>query len=70
MNNMLDNNEESPVVEKVSLNDINQEKMNQDAEENSAVNNLYNAMMALNEEEIKKAIAYVKSRLDILNKHK
>lgn len=68
--NIPNNNEPSPVVEKVSLKDVKTEKNKQNFETNPILNDLFNSMLALNEEELKQAIAYVQSRLDILNKYK
>ena len=68
--NMINNNESSPVVEKVSLKEVKSEKEKQNLETNPLLNDLFNSMLALNEEELNQAMAYVKSRLEILDKYK
>ena len=56
----------APVIEKVSLEDLDQERINLDLEDDNLVNNLIKSMLALNEEELKKAIDYLDKKIEIL----
>lgn len=56
----------APVIEKVSLEDLDQERLNLDLEDDNLVNNLIKSMLALNEEELKKAIDYLDKKIEIL----
>ena len=56
----------APVIEKVSLEDLGQERLNLDLEDDNLVNNLIKSMLALNEEELKKAIDYLDKKIEIL----
>ena len=72
MDNEIINEEQqpAPVIEKVAISDLNQERTMLDLEEDNVVNNLIKSMLALNEEELKKAIAYVEKKLEILKNRK
>jgi len=56
----------APVIEKVSIKDLDQERLNLDLEDDNRVNNLIKSMLALNEEELKKAIEYLDKKIEIL----
>jgi hypothetical protein len=56
----------APVIEKVSIKDLDQERLNLDLEDDNLVNNLIKSMLALNEEELKKAIEYLDKKIEIL----
>ena len=56
----------APVIEKVSIKDLDQERLNLDLEDDHLVNNLIKSMLALNEEELKKAIEYLDKKIEIL----
>ena len=56
----------APVIEKVSIKDLDQERLNLDLEDDNLVNNLIKSMLALNEEELKKAIDYLDKKIEIL----
>ncbi|MBQ7917873.1 MAG: hypothetical protein IJ310_03545 [Clostridia bacterium] len=69
MENEIINEEEqqpAPVIEKVSIKDLDQERLNLDLEDDNLVNNLIKSMLALNEEELKKAIEYLDKKIEIL----
>lgn len=68
--NLINNNEPTPVVEKVSIKTVRQEKASVEAENNEVINNLVNSALSMNEEEIQKAIAFVQKKIDILKKIK
>lgn len=56
----------APVIEKVSIKDLDQERLNLDLEDDNLVNNLIKSMLALNEEELRKAIDYLDKKIEIL----
>ena len=67
--NEIINDEEqqpAPVIEKVSIEDLDEERLNLDLEEDNLVNNLIKSMLALNEEDTKKAIEYLNKKIEIL----
>ena len=69
MENEIINDEEqqpAPVIEKVSIKDLDEERLNLDLEEDNLVNNLIKSMLALNEEDTKKAIEYLNKKIEIL----
>ena len=68
-NNNL-NNETAPVVEKVSLKQVKQEKAQASIEENEVLNKLVNSALAMTDEERLKAIAFLDKKLQILKKLK
>lgn len=70
MENELINKEPAPVVEKVSVKDLNEEKNKIDFEEDSPVNNLIRTAMALSDEDLDKALAFVNKKLEILKNKK
>ena len=65
-NNMLENEQPAAVVEKISIKDINAEKNKIELEENTPVNNFIRAAMALSDEDLDKAIAFVNKKLEKL----
>lgn len=64
------NEQPAPVVEKISVEELKQEQNKLDLEENTPINNLIKSMMALEGEELDKAIAFVNKKLEILKKLK
>ena len=64
------NNETAPVVEKVSLKQVKQEKAQASIEENEILNKLVNSALAMTNEERLKAIAFLDRKLQILKKLK
>lgn len=69
-NNDLTTQEPAPVIEKVSLKELNQEQNALNLEEDTPINNLIKSMMALEGEDLDKAIAFVEKKLEILRKLK
>ena len=69
-NEIINEEQPAPVIEKVSLEDLDQERVMLDLEENNLVNNLIKSMLALNDEELKKAINYLDKKIEILKKIK
>ena len=67
MENKINNNS-TAAVEKVSLKQIKQEKESIAASEDKVVTDLINAVLALNEEELDMAIAFVNKKLEKLEK--
>ncbi len=70
MENELLNGEPAPIVEKVTLKDVRNEKEKIDFEEDTPVNNFIKAAMALNDKELDKAIAFINKKLEILKNKK
>lgn len=70
MENELINNEPAPTVEKVSVKDLKNEKSKIELEQNTPVNNFVKAAMALSDEDLDKAIAFVNKKLEILKNKK
>ena len=66
-NEIINEEQPAPIIEKVSTTDLNQERVKLDLEEDNVVNNLIKSMLALNKEELKKAIAYVEKKIAILD---
>ena len=66
MENELLNNEPAPVVEKVTIKDVKEEKEKIDFNEDTPVNNFVKAAMALNDKELDKAIAFINKKLEKL----
>lgn len=64
------NNETAPVVEKVSLKQVKQEKAQASIEENEVLSKLVNSALAMTDEERLKAIAFLDRKLQILKKLK
>lgn len=69
-NNDLTTQEPAPVIEKVSLEEINHEQDVLDLEEDTPINNLIKSMMALEGKDLDRAIAFVEKKLEILKKLK
>lgn len=67
MENKINNNS-TAAVEKVSLKQIKQEKESIAASEDKVVTDLINAVLALNDEELDMAIAFVNKKLEKLEK--
>lgn len=68
--NLINNEKPAPAVEKVSMKTVKQEKALASAENDEIINNLINSALAMNEEELQKAIAFVQKKIDILKKIK
>ena len=61
--NNINEQQPSPIIEKVSIKDIDIEKTKVSLEEDSPVNNFVKAAMALNDEELDLAITFLKNKL-------
>ncbi len=59
-----------PVIEKVTLKEIEEENNKLSPEEQQLSDELANAVLAMNEEELQKAIAFVKKKIEILKNRK
>ena len=68
-NNDIKNNQ-SPTVEKISIKEIKSEQSKLDLEENTPVNNFIRAAMALSDEELDKAVAFINKKLEKLRNFK
>lgn len=64
--NLINSEQPAPVVEKVSLKEIEEEKNQLSPEEKKVVDRLINATLALKGESLDKAIAFVNKKLEIL----
>ncbi|MBR3885064.1 MAG: hypothetical protein IKJ33_01165 [Clostridia bacterium] len=69
-NEIINEEQPAPVIEKVSLEDLDQERVMLDLEEDNLVNNLIKSMLALNNEELTKAIDYLDKKIEVLKKLK
>lgn len=70
MENELINNEPAPTVEKVSIKDLKDEKSKIELEQDTPVNNFVKTAMALSDEDLDKALAFVNKKLKILKNKK
>lgn len=59
-----------PVIEKVTLKEIEEENNKLSPEDQQLSDELANAVLAMNEEELQKAIAFIKKKLEILKNRK
>lgn len=66
----LNNEQPAPTIEKISTKEIKNEQVKLDLEEDTPINNLIKSMIALEGEDLDKAIALVEKKLDILKKLK
>ena len=70
-NNELNETEQpAPVIEKVSLKNIETERNDIELEADDPINNLIKAALELDEEYLKKAIAFIDKKLEILKNKK
>ncbi len=69
-NENLINEQQAPVVEKVSAEAMTNEQAETQPATSSAFSDLIDSMLALNDKEIKKAIAYVEKQMEKLKKGK
>ena len=70
-NNELNETEQpAPVIEKVSLKNIETERNDIELEADDPINNLIKAALELDEEDLKKAIAFIDKKLGILKNKK
>lgn len=70
-NNELNETEQpAPVIEKVSLKNIETERNDIELEADDPINNLIKAALELDEEDLKKAIAFINKKLEILKNKK
>ncbi len=69
-NEIINEEQPAPIIEKVSLEDLDQERVMLDLEEDNLVNNLIKSMLALNSDELSKAIDYLDKKIEILKKLK
>lgn len=67
-NENLINDQPTPVIEKVSLKEIQEENNKLSPEEQQLANELAESVMAMNEDELKKAVAFLDKKLEILKK--
>lgn len=65
-NENMNNEQPAPVVEKVSLKEIQQEKTKVNLDEDTPFNRLLKAAMALEGDDIKKAQAYLEKKIEKL----
>ena len=65
-NEIINEEQPAPVIEKISTDILDQERAMLDLEEDTVVNGLIKSMLALNGEELKKAISYVEKKLETL----
>jgi len=70
MENELINNEPAPTVEKVSIKDLKDEKSKIELEQDTPVNNFVKTAMALSDEDLDKALAFVNKKLKLLKNKK
>lgn len=66
----LDNGQPAPTIEKISTKEIRNEQVKLDLEEDTPINSLIKSIMALEGEDLDKAIALVERKLEILKKLK
>lgn len=59
-----------PAIEKVTLKEIEEENNKLSPEDQQLSDELANAVLAMNEEELQKAIAFIKKKLEILKNRK
>lgn len=64
------NNQPAPVVEKVAKKVLKTEKNKIDVESNKVVNDFINTVMALSDEDLEKALAFVNKKVELLKKLK
>lgn len=69
-NENLVNEQPTPVVEKVTLKDIEEENNKLSPEEQQLADELAASVLAMNEEELQKANAFLKKKLEILKNRK
>lgn len=69
-NNINDLNQPAPSIEKVSVAELRQEQSNLDLEADTPINNLIKSMLALEGEDLDKALVFVKKKLEILKNRK
>lgn len=60
----------APVIEKVSLQEIEKEQHKLSPEEQQLADKLAKSVLNMNEQELKKAIAFVKKKIEILKNMK
>ena len=56
-NEVINEEQPAPVIEKISTSELTQERINLELEEDDVINNLIKSMLDLNNEELEKAIA-------------
>lgn len=59
-------NQPAPVVEKVAKNVLKTEKTKLEIENNKVVNDFINTVMALSDEDLEKALAFVNKKVEML----
>ncbi len=62
------NNQPAPVVEKVAKKVLKTEKTKLEIENNKVVNDFINTVMALSDEDLEKALAFVNKKVEQLKK--
>ena len=69
-NEKIENEQQTPVIEKVSLKNIEAERAELEMDEDNPFDELIETSLKLNDEDLDKAIAFIKKKLDILNNKK
>lgn len=69
-NENLIEDQPAPVIEKVSLQEIEKEQHKLSPEGQQLADKLANSVLNMNEQELKKAIAFVKKKIEILKNMK
>lgn len=66
----LSNNDQNSIVEKVSKKDIKKEQAQISLEENNSINNLIKVASKLSLEDLKRAVAFVNKKIELLRNKK
>ena len=64
------NNQPTPIVEKVAKKVLKKEKNKIDIQNNKVVNEFINTVMALSDDDLEKALAFVNKKVEMLKKLK
>ena len=68
--NLINNNEPAPVVEKVTLKNVREEKVQSTLEDDAFLNKLVELAIEMSDEERLMAIEFLKRKIEILKKIK
>lgn len=69
-NEKLENEQQTPVIEKVSLKNIEAERAELEMDEDNPFDRFIETSLKLNDEDLDKAIAFLKKKLEILKNKK
>lgn len=69
-NEKLENEQQTPVIEKVSLKNIEAERAELEMDEDNPFDRFIETSLKLNDEDLDKAIAFLKKKLEILKNRK